>query len=119
VFYENREIEMYSTITLPVVLCGCEAWSHTLWENHRLRVFENRVPRKIFGFKRDEITGERRRLHDEELYSTSNIIMFFLWRCGPTRAMASSFTRFVDHNETPQSVGLLWTSDQPLTETST
>jgi hypothetical protein len=47
--------------------CGCETWSLALWDEHRLRVFENRVPRKIFGPKRDEVTGEWRRLHNEEL----------------------------------------------------
>jgi hypothetical protein len=50
---------------LPVVLYGCETWSLTLREEHRLRVFENRVLRRIFGPKRDEVTGERRKLHDE------------------------------------------------------
>jgi hypothetical protein len=52
---------------LPVVLYGCKTWSLTLREKHRLRVFENRVLRRIFGPKRDEITGEWRRLHNEEL----------------------------------------------------
>jgi hypothetical protein len=61
----------------PVVLDGCETWSLTLREDHRLRVFENRVLRRIFGPKRDEVTGEWRNLHSEELhnlYSSSNII---------------------------------------------
>jgi hypothetical protein len=53
---------------LPVVLCGCETWSVTLREEHRLRVFEIRVLRGIFGAKRDGVTGEWRRLHNEELY---------------------------------------------------
>jgi hypothetical protein len=59
------------------VLYGCETWSLTLREKHRLRVFENRVLRRIFGPKRDEVTGELRRLHNEELndlYSSANII---------------------------------------------
>jgi len=59
------------------VLYGCETWSLTLRGGSRLRVFENRVWRKIFGPKRDEITGEWRRLHIEELndlYSSPNII---------------------------------------------
>jgi hypothetical protein len=51
-----------------VVLYGCEAWSLTLREEHRLRVFENRVVRRIFGLKRDEMIG-RRKLHNEELYN--------------------------------------------------
>jgi hypothetical protein len=48
---------MYKTIILPVVLCGCETWSLTLREEHRLRMFENRVLRRIYGPKRDELTG--------------------------------------------------------------
>jgi hypothetical protein len=50
-----------------VVLYGCETWSLTLREEHRLRVLENRVLRRIFGPKRDEVTGEWRKLHNEEL----------------------------------------------------
>jgi len=52
---------------LPVVVYGCETWCLALREEHRLRVFENRVLRKIFGPKRDEVTGEWRNLHNEEL----------------------------------------------------
>jgi hypothetical protein len=57
-------------------LCGCETWSLTLREEHRLRVFESRVLRRIFGPKKDEVTGEWKRLHKEvyDLYSSSNII---------------------------------------------
>jgi hypothetical protein len=58
-------------------LYGCETWSLTVREEHILRVFENRVLRKIFGLKRDEVTGEWRKLHNEELhnlYSSPNII---------------------------------------------
>jgi hypothetical protein len=60
-----------------VVLYGCEAWSLTLREEHRLRVFENRMQRRIFGPKRDEVTREWRKLHNEEfreLYSSPSII---------------------------------------------
>ena len=59
---------LYKTIILPVVLYGCEKWSLTFREECRLRVFENRILRRIFGPKRDEI-GERRRFHNEELHS--------------------------------------------------
>jgi hypothetical protein len=55
---KNLKIRIYKTIILPVVLYGCETWSLTLREEHRLRVFENRVLRRIFGPKRDEVTGE-------------------------------------------------------------
>jgi hypothetical protein len=62
------KIRIYNTIILPVVLYGCEIWSLTLREEHRLRVFENRVLRRIFGPRIDEVTGEWRKLHNEELY---------------------------------------------------
>jgi hypothetical protein len=68
---------MYKTIILPVVLYGSETWSLTLREEHRLRVFENRVLRRIFGPKRAEVTGEWRKLNNEklrDLYSSPNII---------------------------------------------
>ena len=55
------------TIVLPVVLYGCETWSLTFREERRLRVFENRVLRRIFGPKRDKVTREWRKLHNEEL----------------------------------------------------
>ena len=63
---KNLKIKIYRTIILPVVLYGCETWSLTLRKEHRLRVFENRVLR-IFGLKRDEVRGEWRKLHNEEL----------------------------------------------------
>jgi hypothetical protein len=71
------KLKIYKTIILPVVLYGCETWSLTLREQHRLRVFENRVLRRIIGPKRDEVTGEWRKLHNEELhnlYSSPDII---------------------------------------------
>jgi hypothetical protein len=74
---KNVEISIYKTIILPVVLYGCEMWSLTLREEHRLSVFENRVLRRIFGPKRDGVTGEWRKLHNEELrdlYSSPRII---------------------------------------------
>jgi hypothetical protein len=65
----NLKVKIYRTIIVPVVLYGCETWSLTLREEHRLRVFENRVLRRIFGPKRDEITGERRKLQNVELHN--------------------------------------------------
>ena len=62
---------------MPVALYGCETWSLTLREERRLRVFANRVLRRVFGPKRDEVTGESRKLHNEELsdlYSLPNIV---------------------------------------------
>ena len=73
----NLKIEIYRTIILPVVLNECETWSLTLREEHRLRVFENRVLRRIFGPRRDGVTGEFSKLHNEELndlYCSPNII---------------------------------------------
>jgi hypothetical protein len=71
------KIKIYRTILLPVVFYVCETWSLTLKEERRLWVFENRVLRRIFGSKRDEVTGECRKLHMGEisdLYSSQNIV---------------------------------------------
>ena len=63
----NLKTKIYKIIILPVVLYGCETWSLKLREVLRLRVLENRCLRRIFGTKRDEVTGEWRKLHNEEL----------------------------------------------------
>jgi hypothetical protein len=71
------KIKIYRTIILPDVLCGCGTWSLIVREECRLRVFKNGVLRRIFGPKRNEVTGEWRRLHNKELYalySSPNII---------------------------------------------
>ena len=70
-------IKIYMTLTLPVVLYGCENWSFALREENRSTIFENRVLRRIFGPKRDEITMEWRKIHNEginDLYCSPNII---------------------------------------------
>jgi hypothetical protein len=65
---KNKQIGIYKSLILPVVLYGCETWSLTLREEHRLRVFENWVLRRIFGQKRDEMAGVWRKLHNDELH---------------------------------------------------
>jgi hypothetical protein len=60
---KNLKIKIYRNIILPVVLYGCEAWSLTLREESRLKVFENRVMRRVFGHKRNEVIGEWKKLH--------------------------------------------------------
>jgi hypothetical protein len=74
---KNIKIRIYKTIILPVVLYWCETWSLTLREEHRLRVFENRVLRRIFGPKTDEVIKGWRKLHNKELhnlYSSPSIV---------------------------------------------
>ena len=65
---KSLKIKIYRTIILPVVLDGCKTWSLTLREEHKLKVFENRVLRKTFGPKQDEVGSEWRKLHNEELW---------------------------------------------------
>jgi hypothetical protein len=77
VFVHVIKFKIYKTIILCVGLYGCETWSLTLREEHRLRVFENRVLRRIFEPKRDEVTEGWRKLHNEELhglYSSPSIV---------------------------------------------
>jgi hypothetical protein len=74
---KNLKTDITRTIILPVVLYGCESWSLTLREERRLRAFQKRVFRRKFGPKRDKVTGEWRKLHNEELndrYGSPNIL---------------------------------------------
>jgi hypothetical protein len=74
---KNIKLRILKTIILPVILCGCKTWSLTLREEHKLRVFENRMLRRIFGTRREEVTGDWRKLCNEglhNLYSSPNVI---------------------------------------------
>jgi hypothetical protein len=80
---KNINTGIYKTILLPVILYRCETWSLTLREEQRLRVFENRVLRRIFGPNRDKVAREWRNLHNEELrdlYSSPSIFRLIKWR---------------------------------------
>ena len=75
--FKNTKLKIYRIIILPLVLYGCETLSLILREELRLRVFENRVLRRVFGPKMDEVTGDWRKLHKEELndvYSSPSIV---------------------------------------------
>jgi hypothetical protein len=73
----NLKIKIYRSITFPVVLYGCEILSLTLREEFRLKLSENRMLRRIFGLKRDKVTGEWRNLHDDELMICTLHSVFF------------------------------------------
>jgi len=89
---KNLKIKTYRTIILPVVLYGCETWSLTLREERKIRVFENMVLKRIFGPRRDEVTGEWRKLRNEELNDLYSSTQYFAgdkmeknemgWACG-------------------------------------
>jgi hypothetical protein len=100
---------------LPVVLYGSETWSFTKRRERRLRVFENRVLRRMFGLKMDEVTGEWRKLHGEELndlYSSPNIIrviksrrMRLAWHVARLRERRGAYTVLVGKPEGKRSLG--------------
>jgi hypothetical protein len=74
---KKLKVKIYKTIILPVVLYGCKSWSLTLREEHRLRVFENKVLRRIFGPTRDEVMGERIKWHSGELHNFLLITRYY------------------------------------------
>jgi hypothetical protein len=79
---KNEKVRIYKAIVLPVVLYWCETWSLTVREEHTRRVFENRVLR-IFGAKRNGVTGGWRKLYNQELhylYSLPSMIRIIKWR---------------------------------------
>ena len=83
---KKLKINIYRTIILPAVLYGCETWSLTLREESRLKLFENRVLRRVFGPKRDDVTGEWRKLYNGELsdlYSLPNIVQVVKSKTNP------------------------------------
>jgi hypothetical protein len=106
---KNIKFNTYKTIILPVVSYGCKTWSLTLVEKHRLRVFENRALRKIFGHKMEEVAGGWRRLRNEELhnlYGLPNIIrvakssrMRWASHVARMRGMRNSYSIFVGKSE--------------------
>ena len=99
----SRYIQKYN---FAYFLYGCETWSLTLREERKLRMFENMVLRRIFGPRREEVTGEWRRLHNKELNDFYYYYYYyFLWRCSPTWAMAFLFLRFRDHTQRRITVG--------------
>jgi hypothetical protein len=67
--FRKVKVKIYKTVILSAVLCGCETWSVTLKEEHRLSVFETRVLRRIFGAEGFEVTGEWRKLYNGELHN--------------------------------------------------
>jgi hypothetical protein len=83
---KNVNVKLYKSIVLPVVLFGCETWSVTLRKEHRLRVFENKVLRRMFEPKREEVVGGWRKLHNEELHNLyahmqeMSCIQYFGWK---------------------------------------
>jgi hypothetical protein len=114
---KNTKIKIYRTIILPVVLYGQEIWSLRLREERRLKLFENRVLRRIFGLKTDEVTGEWRKLHKEELYDlycSSNIIrliksrrMRWAWHVARIGERRVAYRVLVGRNEGKRPLGRL------------
>ncbi|KAJ4426503.1 hypothetical protein ANN_27317 [Periplaneta americana] len=112
---KNLKVRIYKTVILPVILYGCETWTLTLREEHRLRVFENKVLRKIFGAKRDEVTGEWRKLHNTELhalYSSPDIIsniksrrLRWAWHVARMSESRNSYRVLVGRPEGKRSLG--------------
>jgi hypothetical protein len=98
---KNVKVRIHKTIVLPGILYGCETWSLTVREEHKLKVFENRVLRRIFGPKKDGVTGGWMKLHNVELhnlYSSPSIIRLIKSRrmrwAGPVACMGKMRTMY-------------------------
>jgi len=105
------KIQIYRTIILPVVLYGCEAWLLTLREERKLRLFENMVLRRIFGRRSDEVMGEWRRLHNEELndlYCSPNIVRVIKSRRMKCRVLLEKLTGLQPVKKIPAFHGTRW-----------
>jgi hypothetical protein len=76
-FVRTYKIKIYKNVILPFVLYDCESWSVTQKEEHRLRMFENRVLRRVFGLKREDMVVGWRRLHNEEFHNLSTLPSIF------------------------------------------
>jgi hypothetical protein len=95
---KDIKIKIYRTIILPIVLNGGETWSLTLRENRGLRVFENRVLSRIFGPKRDKVTGEWRRQHNEELYDLYSLTKYYLGDQIEKNEMGGAYSTYWGHD---------------------
>jgi len=94
--------KIYGNIILPIVLNRDEIWSLTLRENRGLRMFENRVLSRIFGPKRDEVTGEWRRLHNEELYDLYSLTKYYLGDKIEKNGMGGAYSTYGGHQRCVQ-----------------